>query len=244
MKVKDFVTINSGFFSKMKYDFKLCTNEDLDISFFCNWGEREIFAPFATLELERLSNLILSKFQAKWTRIIDLYQMEYDILYNYSDTYKETIEDIDDTTSESDITKSGTDRDVLTAEIKNDITSHNTSKNNSNYTDSFAGFNSTEAQLSSSKDGDNALEENGTNNTKKNTTQNVEHVIDNSVNSSSELNKKYKRTKETSHIGNIGNITNQSIIQQEKELRKWNVINEILEDVKEMILLSIYIKED
>ena len=47
--------------------------------------------------------------------------------------------------------------------------------------------------------------------------------------------------KEGSRMGNIGNITTQSFIKQEIGLWQWNFINQVMEDVKEFVLLPIYI---
>ena len=44
-----------------------------------------------------------------------------------------------------------------------------------------------------------------------------------------------------SRIGNIGNITTQQMLNQEIELWKWNFINQVLEDVKQLTTLQIYI---
>ena len=51
----------------------------------------------------------------------------------------------------------------------------------------------------------------------------------------------YTRKRTMSRIGNIGNITTQQMLNQEIELWKWNFINQVLEDVKQLTTLQIYI---
>lgn len=54
-------------------------------------------------------------------------------------------------------------------------------------------------------------------------------------------NNTYTRQRMMSRIGNIGNITTQQMLNQEIELWKWNFINQVLEDVKQLTTLQIYI---
>ena len=47
--------------------------------------------------------------------------------------------------------------------------------------------------------------------------------------------------RESLHVGNIGNLTTQTLIEQERELRKWNIVNDILNDVAGFLTLPIYL---
>ena len=58
---------------------------------------------------------------------------------------------------------------------------------------------------------------------------------------SNSTNNAYSRQRTLSRIGNIGNITTQQMLNQEIELWKWNFINQVLEDVKQLTTLQIYI---
>lgn len=49
------------------------------------------------------------------------------------------------------------------------------------------------------------------------------------------------RAKQSIHKGNIGNLTPQQLITQEIELWRWNFIDEVMNDIKSMITLPIYI---
>lgn len=43
------------------------------------------------------------------------------------------------------------------------------------------------------------------------------------------------------HFGNIGNLTSQKQLKEEIELWKWNFVNEILEDAKQLLCLEVYL---
>ena len=58
---------------------------------------------------------------------------------------------------------------------------------------------------------------------------------------SNATNNSHTRQRTMSRIGNIGNITTQQMLNQEIELWKWNFINQVLEDVKQLTTLQIYI---
>ena len=48
-------------------------------------------------------------------------------------------------------------------------------------------------------------------------------------------------TKTSTHSGNIGNLTTQQLIKQEIELRRWNFIEAVLEDAKELLTIPMYL---
>jgi hypothetical protein len=49
------------------------------------------------------------------------------------------------------------------------------------------------------------------------------------------------RERSGRHFGNIGNLTSQKMLNEEIELWKWNYINDILEDARQFLTLSVYI---
>ena len=49
------------------------------------------------------------------------------------------------------------------------------------------------------------------------------------------------RMRSYSHAGNTGNITPQKLLTEELELRKWNFINEVMNDVKSVISIPVYL---
>lgn len=61
------------------------------------------------------------------------------------------------------------------------------------------------------------------------------------LNDSIIVNSALARAKQSIHRGNIGNLTPQQLITQEIELWRWNFIDEVLNDIKSMITLPIYI---
>lgn len=50
-----------------------------------------------------------------------------------------------------------------------------------------------------------------------------------------------ERSRSGSHSGNIGNITTQKQILEEINVWRWNYVNAILDDVKEMLTLPVYL---
>ena len=48
------------------------------------------------------------------------------------------------------------------------------------------------------------------------------------------------RTRDYTHLGNIGNITTQQLITEEIKLWHWNLINQILNDVKDFLTIPVY----
>lgn len=73
----------------------------------------------------------------------------------------------------------------------------------------------------------------------------IKDLLTNDLNDKTTLsnttNSNYTRQRTMSRIGNIGNITTQQMLNQEIELWKWNFINQVLEDVKQLTTLQIYI---
>ena len=48
------------------------------------------------------------------------------------------------------------------------------------------------------------------------------------------------RVRDSTHVGNIGNLTTQQLITQEIELWRWNLIQQVLNDVKDFLTLPVY----
>lgn len=48
------------------------------------------------------------------------------------------------------------------------------------------------------------------------------------------------RVREFTHVGNIGNLTTQQLINQEIELWRWTLIQQVLNDVKDFLTLPVY----
>lgn len=66
-------------------------------------------------------------------------------------------------------------------------------------------------------------------------TGNTSQLDENSV-----ISRALNRARRYSHKGNIGNFTPQQLIKQEIELWRWNFIDEVLNDVKDLISIPIY----
>lgn len=48
------------------------------------------------------------------------------------------------------------------------------------------------------------------------------------------------RVRDYTHLGNIGNITTQQLISEEIKLWHWNLINQVLNDVKDFLTIPVY----
>lgn len=48
------------------------------------------------------------------------------------------------------------------------------------------------------------------------------------------------RVRDSTHVGNIGNLTTQQLMTQEIELWRWNLIQQVLNDVKDFLTLPVY----
>ena len=50
----------------------------------------------------------------------------------------------------------------------------------------------------------------------------------------------HNKVRDYTHLGNIGNITTQQLISEEIKLWHWNLINQILNDVKDFLTIPVY----
>lgn len=49
-----------------------------------------------------------------------------------------------------------------------------------------------------------------------------------------------QRSRDATHLGNIGNLTTQQLLREEIELWRWNFIEQILSDAKDLITIPVY----
>ena len=260
-KVKELFTISNGIISHINYDFTGMDKTQLDILFISNYGERTI-APLVTQmltilpptdeELTKLASIIKSFYFTKWEHLKELNLLEYDPIHNYLDELDEKIIGSDKENSQKnatittdmsqDDTKTNTRTDNLVQ--ANDSKVETVGKNISD--DSVYGFNSSDAVKSDSDiQSINSTEiDKGTiNNTgtqinatlSKNTNKGTITHADLNV-----TNDDKTQTRISKHSGNIGNLTTQQLFNQELEVRQWNFINSVLEDIKQLLTLPIY----
>ena len=261
-QVREIFPIINGIFAHCDYDFEIVNKEELDRLFFTNYGLRSV-APLVTslvlnpqateADLTALGQTLKGLFSYKWDKLKALYVTDYDPLHNYLDELVETVED--NTSKNSNLTTSDTGLSKTTEKLdstrtdnlKRAETSNSSETGTSNDNASVFGFNSTSSVPSNSNAGtDNNNYEGSTNVTNTGTQANVTNkTIDgnNSRNLTSEKGSTIQSniTKTSTHRGNIGNLTTQQLMKQEIELRRWNFIESILEDAKELLTIPMYL---
>lgn len=245
-KIADVFPLVDGLFSKMEYDFKFIDKSQLDILFLSSYSQKTCSPLVDSLltdislqssQLAALADMVLKVHKNKWDRHLNVYEIVYEPIYNYIDELTETI--TIETTETSDNTSNIADGGTVEKTINNTKTNNLRENIVNSSTDKVYGFNSEssvnsdENNLNSEKTDTGTITDSGTNSETRNLVKDI--VGNSSVNSDSE------RTRTSTHKGNIGNITSQHLLKEEIELWKWNVIHEILSDVKDLLTIPMYI---
>ena len=260
--VKDFFPILNGIFTHSNYDFEVITKEELDTLFYSNYGYRAV-SPLATnlakemypsdIELSQIASFLISFYKIKWDKLKEVYQLEYDPIHNYLDELVETIED----SGTKEINTLVNDvRNFTQAEDTTSLRSDNLTRTENNTSEeagtnnvdaSIYGFNSTKESPSDSSDSNSTNNYAGTSTVEN--TGNQSNTINQKNNSNEERTSNTDmdittgdtRSKKSTHKGNIGNLTTQQLISQEVQLRRWNFIETVLDDAKELLTIPIYL---
>lgn len=260
-KVKELFPISTGVITHINYDFNVITAPELDILFIANYGERSISPLISHLvngiiptddELTNIASIIKTYYFVKWERLKKLYLLEYDPIHNYLDELTETIKGTDkenvqkNSTVTTDMSQDGTVNNTRTDNLSDIQVLKVESSDKNDSEDSVYGFNSSDGVKSDSGI-ETVISTESTNDSRTNTgTQNNTNISKNTNSGTvqqsniiaTDDNKEQTRTSK--HAGNIGNLTTQQLFNQELELRKWNFINSVLEDIKELLTLPIY----
>lgn len=261
-QVREIFPIINGLFAHCDYDFEIVDKQELDRLFFTNYGLRSVAPLVTTLvvnpkatdaDLTVLGHTLTALCCYKWNKLKDLYIADYDPLHNYLDELVETVEDNGSKNTKLTTTDSGSSKttekldSTRTDNLNRSETSNSSESGSSSNEASLYGFNSTTAVPSNSNDGSNSNNYEGTTNVTNTGTQaNVTNKTldgNNSRNLTSdrESNTQSTITKKSTHKGNIGNLTTQQLMKQEIELRRWNFIESILEDAKELLTIPMYL---
>lgn len=261
-QVREIFPLINGLFAHCDYDFEIVDKQELDRLFFTNYGLRSVAPLVTTLvvnpkatdaDLTVLGHTLTALCCYKWNKLKDLYITDYDPLHNYLDELVETVEDNGSkntklTTSDSSSSKTTEKFDsTRTDNLNRSEISNSSETGSSNNESSLYGFNSTTAVPSNLNDGTDSNNYEGTTNvTNTGTQENVTNKTldgNNSRNLTSdrESNTQSTITKKSTHKGNIGNLTTQQLMKQEIELRRWNFIESILEDAKELLTIPMYL---
>ena len=261
-QVKEIFPIINGIFAHGDYDFGVVDKAELDRLFYTNYGLRSV-APLVTSlvlnpqaseeDLTVLAHTFTALCSHKWDKLKDLYITDYDPLHNYLDELVETVED--NTSNNTTLNTSDTSSSNTTEQLNSTRTDNlqraenNTSTESGTSRDeaSLYGFNSVSPVPSNLNDGADSTNYQGTTNVTNTGTQaNVTNkTLDGSnsrnLTSTKESDVQSRITKTSTHRGNIGNLTTQQLMKQEIEVRRWNFIESVLEDAKELLTIPMYL---
>lgn len=264
-KVKDVFPVVNGLFAHINYPFNdIITNADLDDILVANLGLKSI-SPIVShvldgkrqlndADLTRLARMILGQYKYKWDKDMAVMEAEYDPLHNYLDEYQEHRDEVRDedrietknlTTGDNE---SGTSSNTRTDNLSESNTYSDSSSGSSNGHNDRYGLNSSEATGVTTDGESNSSQSSGTS-TRGNTgtqsnsgTTSNNRTITETGTDSHEFDANNDYDKEGYHRGNIGNISTQKLIKEELELWRWNIIDEVIGDVKEFCTLPLYIQ--
>lgn len=175
-----------------------------------------------------IAGIIFNIFNAKWERLWNAYNAEYNPISNYDMVETETVEK-DVITSNSDtgsVTHTGTDTVTNTGTI-------GTSSQGTTESDVY-GFNSSTA--SNDRDSSTSATATQTNNTTETDTKNLTETRNLSNGGTSDEN--VSRSLERS--GNIGVTTTQQMLTSEIELWQWNYYKSVVDDINSIACMVIY----
>ena len=258
-KIKEIMTPIDAVFSKMNYDFEFIGKDKLDIMFVTSYGERTI-APFVDYFLEHdvnsnnftfseeskqlLSDTVLAYYKVNWDKLKQIIKTEYDPIHNFSDKVTENLTDTTDKiiTTNDTLSDKGTGSKTRTDNLTLTETRNLKATQNDDSTLQMQGFNSTSFQ---NKDKDvltrNTTDTGTISNQNSGTQENNETRDFTTTKTGNEsTNDQYTRERNLTRIGNIGNITTQKMLNEEIELWKWSFIQQVLDDVKQLLTLSVY----
>lgn len=100
-KIQTVIPKTNGIFSHMNYTFRAeLTKANLDLLFYANYGRRSPSPIIEAIqdepdefltdaELTALATLILEMYKVKWDKLGDVYDIEYDPIHNYLDTWED-----------------------------------------------------------------------------------------------------------------------------------------------------------
>lgn len=235
------------------------TAEFWDLLYFAKCGSRQVsqIVNFTVregteTEMNRLGSIIAAYHKISWDHMIAAIQIEYDPIHNQYEEYHETtsgqqIDDIDVEKANSSTTgKTGSDTVTRTDNLSKSETGTLTGREEGSTENNIYGFNSSSAVGSDNNSGlytDSTNQQNTTTNTGTQTEQNsYGHTVTGTGSGTQQFDSTStsEGTKDYTRKGNIGNITTQKMLADEIEFWRWNIIDRILNDVKDFTTIPIY----
>lgn len=235
-KVKKVVSLTDDLFGAINFDFSelSISKETFNLSFQVRFSERWC-SPLLELFIQKdndgekyissddflvIGSFINDKYKHKWNRMVNIAKLEYDPIHNYSDVMSESITDNDDTTK----------NDSGSVNEDNSFSKNEQRTNTGNEENSIYGFNSSSAVPSKESEASLTYGSNIS----------VSEDKDKTISNETTSERDYTRSRSVSHSGNIGNLSYQNLINQEIELWKWSIVDQVVSDVADVLTLNIY----
>lgn len=173
---------------------------------------------------EDLSYMILRKYGKNWESIFIAYNKEYNPLENYSmvettvrdNTHKTTYDTTNSSSTSASSSSTGSESDSTSASSDNNV----------------YGFNTSSAVPTATA--------NGNNSSSKSTEDTTENSSSGTVSKTGDDTLKIDDEETLTRSGNIGVTTSQQMLQSELELRKYDLIERIFNDIDKELCLSCY----
>lgn len=205
-----------------------------------------------------MGKLLEIRYFSKWSKIWDTFKIKYDAIRPYDMSIKDTSNDINSGSDNKSIS-SNTTKKLKDTHSGDTITSNeasSTSTSNSedivdtdDTIDSVQGFNSSSFVPSDKTSNTSKTNSNSQVNDTDSETETIRHgeIVDTDSNSITTENetltfgKQLSTTRDISRLGNIGNITQQELIERERELQKYIILDTIYDDLDRVFTRSKYI---
>lgn len=210
---------------------------------------------FGVGALRAVADHVIIAYKDKWTRLLNLLDVEYDPIHNYLDEWQDSSNGME--SSERDLSSTRTDT-LNTTETTNSTRTDNLLRTNTineseatsgSQNDAIYGFNSSQSSPSDTSATTGSKTNTGTDTEANTGTQGVTQTVADTGGNTRTLTedddvlRSDNRTRQGSHSGNIGNITTQKMMKEEIELWRWKIIDEILADAANIVTLPIYLRE-
>lgn len=262
--VKEVFPVENGLFYHLHYQLnEIITDADLDDMFVANLGLKSI-SPIVShildgkrqlsqADLARLARMILGKYKYKWDKDMAVMEAQYDPLHNYLDEYHEhrdevrDEQDVETRNLTTGVQEAGTHSNTRTDNLEENRTGTDDSTTTETGSANRYGLNSINASgvttdsASTIVDDDNTMRRVNTGTQTNSGTDNLNRTVTETGTDRNERDTDNDYDKDGYHRGNIGNISTQKLINEELELWKWNIIDEIMNDVRDFCTIAMYI---
>lgn len=262
--VKEVFPVENGLFYHLHYSLNdIITDADLDDMFVANLGLKSI-SPIVShildgkrqlsqADLTRLARMILGKYKYKWDKDLAVMEAEYDPLHNYLDEYQEHRDEVRDEENvetknlTTGVQEAGTHGNTRTDNLEENRTGTDDSTTTETGSANRYGLNSSSAtgvttdSATTTVDDDNTMRRVNTGTQTNSGTDSLNRTVSETGTDRNERDADNDYDKEGYHRGNIGNISTQKLINEELELWKWNIIDEIMNDVRDFCTIAMYI---